>query len=135
MAYSRYVTRRRARFKAICGQVNIPYGTVLHRSGDYLLLHGQQICTDTSKNAHDFFSHDDDGYGGERGKLVGAITSVLDRRDAARNSRWEKVWNSGLCQRYRRPEHEEVWLWNHDFYNAPVADLRHIAGLVGANVR
>ena len=134
MAYGRYVTRRRARFNAICGPVNIPYGTVLQREGEYLLLNGREICAITSKRAHDFFSQDDDGDGLKRGKLVGAIIAVLDRRDAARERRWRKVWNSGLCQQYRRQEHEEVWLWNHDFFNAPVENLRHIAVLVGAKI-
>ena len=132
MAYNRYVARRRARFNAVCGPVNIPYGTVLQRGGEYLQLNGQEICMITSKRAHDFFSQDDDGNGVERGKLVGAITAALERRDAARDTRWAKVWNSALCQKYRRTEHEEVWLWNHDFFNAPVEDLRHIAALVGA---
>lgn len=132
MAYSRYVARKRARFNAVCGMVNIPYGTVLQRAGDYLVLNGQEICMVTSKRAHDFFSQDDDGNGVERGKFVGAITAALERRDAARDTRWGKVWNSALCQKYRRAEHEEVWLWHHDFFNAPVEDLRSIAALVGA---
>lgn len=134
MTFSRYVARKRARFNAICGPVNIPYGTVLQREGDFILLDGRQICTDTSKSAYDFFSQDDDGKGLVRGELVGAITALLDRRDAARDTRWKKVWNNSLCQKYRRQEHEEVWLWNHDFFNAPVEDLRHIAALVGAKI-
>lgn len=134
MAYSRYVARKRARFNAICGPVNIPYGTVLQREGDFLLLNGRQICADTCQRAHDFFSQDDDGRGLERGKLVGAITAILERRDAAYDTRWQKVWNNSLCQKYKRPEHEEVWLWNNDFFNAPVEDLRRIAALVGAKI-
>ena len=47
-------------------------------------------------------------------------------------ARWDKVWAEPLCQQYRRTEHEDFWIWNHDFYNAPVADLRCIAALVGA---
>ena len=27
---------------------------------------------------------------------------------------------------------EDHWIWNFDFYNGPVEDLRHIAGLIGA---
>ena len=134
MPYNRYIARKRARFNAICGPVNIPYGTVLQRDGDFLLMDGRQICAVTSKNAHDFFSQDDDGKGQERGKLVGEIIRVLDRRDAARDARWQKVWNDSLCQKYKRPEHEEYWLWNHDFYNAPVEDLQQIAALVGAAI-
>lgn len=26
---------------------------------------------------------------------------------------------------------EDYWLWNHEFYNAPIEDLRYIAKLVG----
>ena len=134
MPYNRYIARKRARFNAICGPVNIPYGTVLQRDGDFLLMDGRRICAVTSKNAHDFFSQDDDGKGQERGKLVGEIIRVLDRRDAARDSRWQRVWNDRLCQKYKRPEHEEYWLWNHDFYNAPVEDLQQIAALVRAAI-
>ena len=46
-----------------------------------------------------------------------------------------KVWADPLCQNYKRPEHEDFWIWNHDFYDAPVEDLRHIAALVGAVVK
>lgn len=134
MTGSRYITRRRARFNAICGPVNIPYGTELRREGEYLLMDGSPICIVTSKNSHAFFTPDDDGDGIERGKLAGAILSVLERRDAARDERWEKVWNDDLCRRYKRPEHDEVWLWNHEFYGAPVEDLRYIAALVGARI-
>ena len=42
------------------------------------------------------------------------------------------MWADPLCQKYKRPEHEDFWIWNHDFYDAPVEDLRHIAALVGA---
>lgn len=134
MTDSRYIARRRARFNAICGPVNIPFGTALALEGDCLTLEGRPICKVTSANSHAFFTPDDDGRGIERGKLVGAILAVLERRDAARDERWEKVWNDALCQRYRRPEHDEVWLWDHEFYGAPVEDLRHIAELVGARI-
>ena len=32
----------------------------------------------------------------------------------------------------KRKEHEDFWLWNHDFYNAGIDDLKYIAKLVGA---
>ena len=38
MEYKTYVCRKRARFKAICGQVNIPYGTTLNGQGGFLIL-------------------------------------------------------------------------------------------------
>ena len=63
-----------------------------------------------------------------------SIKAKLEKRDAGYQARWDKVWDDDLCQKYRRPEHEDWWLWNHAFFNAPIPDLRHIAGLVGARI-
>ena len=100
---------------------------------------GQLLCVDTSQNAHEFFSQDDDGNGLQRSKLVTAILARLEvppnageKLQAEIQSRWDKVWEDSLCQKYKRSEHEDFWIWNHDFYDAPVVDLRHIAALVGA---
>lgn len=140
--HKRYIARRRARFKGCNGQqVNIPYGSILEAQDGFLLWKGEPLCVDTSQNAHDYFSQDDDERGQERGELVAAIMARLEtppkaskEQRAERQSRWDKVWDDPLCQKYKRPEHEDFWLWNHEFYDAPVEDLRHIAALVGANV-
>ena len=143
MDHKIYVARRRAKFKGCNGQqVNIPSGSILEAKDGFLLWKGQPLCVDTSQNAHDFFSQNDDDQGQERGALVAAILSRLEvppgageKRRAEIQDRWNKVWGDALCQKYKREEHEDFWIWNHDFYNAPVADLRHIAALVGANVK
>ena len=133
MEYRQYVARRRARFKAMCGkQVNIPYGTVLEAQDGILRWRGDLLSVDTSDDAHNYFSQNDDGRGLERGALVSAILARLEKRDKDHQARWNKIWPDTLCQKYRRPEHEDFWLWNHDFFNAPVEDLRYIAGLIGA---
>lgn len=131
MQYKQYITRKRARFQAICGQVNIPYGTALTNQDGFLMLGNKVICGVTSQNAYDFFSQNDDGKGRERGDLVSFILIRLEKKDAEHQSRWDKVWNDPLCQKYKRPEHENHWIWNFDFYNAPVEDLRHISKLIG----
>ena len=64
-----------------------------------------------------------------------AIVTTLKKQDEAHQHRWNKVWSDKLCQKYKRPEHEDYWIWSFDFYNAPVEDLRYIAGLVGAKVK
>lgn len=133
----RYIARKRARFRGCDGQeVNIPYGSVLEERDGFLLWQGKPLCVDTSQNAYDYFSRDDDGNGQERGALVSAILNRLapGKRDRGgeRQGRWDKVWADELCQKYRRQEHEDHWLWGYDFYNAPVEDLRYIAALVGA---
>lgn len=135
MEYGSYIARRRARFDGISGPVNIPWGTPLEAEGGYILLAGKPICTTTSQNAYDNFVQGDDGRGRERGALVAAILGRLEKRDAQHQTRWNKVWGDDACQKYKRPEHQDFWLWNHDFYNAPIDDLRHIASLIGAEQR
>lgn len=130
MEYKIYVCRKRAKFKAICGQVNIRYGTILNCQGGFLILNDLPVCSVTSQNAYDFFTQNDDGMGKERGDLVSAILIQLERRDKNHQSRWNKIWADPLCQKYKRPEHEDHWLWNYAFYNAPVEDLQHIFDLI-----
>lgn len=134
MEHIRYIARQRARFKGLSGPVNIPWGAALENEGGFLMWRGEQLCAATSQNAFDFFSHDDDGQGRERGALVTAILARLHPKNGRDDSqaRWDKVWGDALCQRYRRPEHEDHWIWSYDFYNAPTVDLWHIARLIGA---
>lgn len=130
MEYKIYICRKRAKFKAICGQVNIRYGTILNCQGGFLILNDLPVCSVTSQNAYDFFTQNDDGRGRERGDLVSAILIQLERRDKNHQSRWNKIWADPLCQKYKRPEHEDHWLWNYAFYNAPVEDLQYIFDLI-----
>ena len=132
MQYKNYLCRKRARFDGISGQVNIPYGTALICQDGFLMHQNKPLCGITSQNAYDFFSQNDDGMGRERGDLVGRILSRLQKRDSGYQARWNKVWEDARCQKYKRPEHEDHWIWNFDFYNGPVEDLRYIAGLIGA---
>ena len=132
MQYKNYLCRKRARFDGISGQVNIPYGTALICQDGFLMHQNKPLCGITSQNAYDFFSQNDDGMGRERGDLVGRILSRLQKRDSGYQARWNKVWEDARCQKYKRPEYEDHWIWNFDFYNGPVEDLRHIAGLIGA---
>ena len=128
MEGKRYIARKRARFKGCNGrQVNIPYGSTLEERDGFLLWNGEPVCVDASQNAYDYFSRDDDGQ-------VGAIISRLEKRDKDHQARWNKIWPDAICQKYKLSEHKDFWLWNHDFFNAPVEDLRHIAVLVGAMV-
>ena len=130
MEYKTYVCRKRARFKAICGQVNIPYGTTLNGQGGFLILNDLPVCSATSQNAYDYFTQNDDGRGKERGELVSSILLLLERRDNGYQSRWDKVWADARCQQYKRPDHDDHWIWNFKFYNAPVEDLKHIFNLI-----
>lgn len=131
MDYQHYIARKRVRLEGIGGAVNIPYGTKIEVMGNLLVFRGKAICFTTSQSAYDYFSQNDDGNGLVRGKLVQAIMDTLGKRDKQHQERWNRVWDDPACQPFKQEEHEDYWLWNHDFYNADLADLRHIAKLVG----
>ena len=97
-----------------------------------MILNDLPVCSATSQNAYDFFTQNDDGMGQERGELLNRIIPKLEKRDAGYQARWGKIWDDPRCQKYKRPEQEDNWIWNHDFYNGPVEDLRYIAALIGA---
>lgn len=127
-----YITTQRARFNSLSGQVNFPYGTEVQYEDGCLFIDNLPLCGDHSQNAYDFFSRNDDGNGLERGKLTQSIRKTLEKRDKNHQARWDKVWGDPVCQKYKRTDHADYWLWNHDFYNAPLIDLQHIAALIGA---
>lgn len=126
----RYIVTKRFKKKAICGAVNLPYGTVCEEVDGYLTEGGRRLCANTSQNAYDYFSRDDDDHGAERGQLVRDIREKLERRDAGYQDRWDKLWEDAGANKLRRPEHEDFWVWSFDFYNAPVHELRRIKNLV-----
>lgn len=128
----KYIVYRRFKGKAICGDVNLPAMTVCEENNGYILYDGKMICVATSENAHQFFARDDDGAGMLRGKLIQAIQKTLAKRDANYQNRWDKVWDNHTCQPYKRIEDDDFWLWNHNFFNADIDTLRHIARLIGA---
>lgn len=125
-----YIVKKRARFSSLSGIVNIPWGSRVERNGDFLELDGKRICAVTSKNAHDYFATDKDGNGADRGKLIDQIAKKLGPRDNKREKRWSLIWNDRTCEKYRRKEHLDFWVWNHAFYEAPIDELRYIADLI-----
>lgn len=132
MEYKTYICRKRAKFDGISGKVNIPFRTVLTSQGGFLMHQNKPVCMTTSQNAYDFFTQNDDGKGEERGELLNRITATLMKQNPGHNARWGKIWDDPRCQKYKRPEQEDHWIWNFDFYNGPVEDLRYIAALIGA---
>lgn len=137
MKHETYIARKRARFKAGCGEnVNIPYGTALTVQGGFLVWRNKLMCADTSQVAYDYFSQNDDGRGKERGELVSAILLRLKKNtnkpDPRYQERWNRIWDDPFCQQFKRPEHEDHWIWNYEFYNAKVEDLQYIFRLISA---
>lgn len=128
----KFITHKRLKGKCIGGAVNIPAMTPVEELSNGLIVwDGIPLCYSTSQCGHDHFCRDNDGQGELRGKLTKAIIAKLIKRDTEYQNRWDKIWEDKLCQKYKRPEHNDHWLWNHDFFNADIFDLKYIAKLVG----
>lgn len=128
--YIPYIVTRRARFLAICGQVNLPYGTIVFSDGDFLVINDEKLCSITSQNAFDYFSRNDDGNGLKRGNLVREIKSQLEKRDGKYQDRWDVVWSDSVANRLRKKDSPDFWIWSTEFYNADIFELQHIENLI-----
>lgn len=125
-----YITHTRFKGMAICGQLNLPALTTLEEVDGMIYYHDMPVCLSKSENAHKHFARNDDNQGMERGGLTSQIIQTLIRKDKGYQDRWDKVWDDEICQKYKRPEHKEHWLWNHQFYNATIEDLEYILNLI-----
>lgn len=126
-----YICFRRFREKALCGEVNIRYGTKLDETSDVISYCGNPICYTKSQNAYDYFARNDDGKGLERGKLTAEIIKLLNnRKDGMYQNRWDRIWGDLSLLKYKRPEHDDYWLWNYDFFNASIEELNRIKSMI-----
>lgn len=138
--YKRYIVTNRIKKKVICGNVNLPYGTECSITdfGDTKAIVCDEgiVCCVESQDAFNYFSQNDDGNGKERGRLIKEIFKTLTKLKLNNyekyNEVWYDIWHDDLCSRYKCTDHQDFWVWNYEFYNAPLFDLRYIAKLVGA---
>lgn len=121
-----YLVTRRFKEKTMSGIVNLPYGTACEEQGNTIYYDGKPLCFVTSENAHQYFSRNDDGQGERRGELVREILARLKGNQEA----WDRVWGNLSIRKYKRVEFADYWLFNHEFYNAPVEDLEYILKIV-----
>ena len=127
-----YTTIKRFKRESISGHLNLPYGTPLEKRDDGILYHdGKPVCVARSFASHEHFCRDDDGNGAARGKLSHAIIKKLGGFHREETPEWEAVWSDKTAEKYRRKDHQDFWLWDDAFYNAPLEDLNHIAEIVG----
>ena len=126
----KYLVTHRFKQKAICGEVNLPYGTECFSQGNVIYRQDRQpLCLITSENAHMYFTVNDDGNAKERRKLIDDIAKLLSE-EKKMEKRWDRVWNDLVCRKFKRKEHADFWLWNHDFYGASLEDLQYIKKLL-----
>lgn len=126
-----YTVYKRYKGKTLSGEMNLPVGTQCVLKDNIIYCNNQPICAVTSQIAHNYFTTDEDKEGIERGRLINLILNRLQKKDNNYQNRWDKIWADGVCQKYKRKEHADHWLWNHEFYNAPLSDLQHIGALIG----
>lgn len=126
----KYLVTRRFKTKAICGEVNLAYGTECFSQGNVIYRQDKQpLCLITSENAHMYFTVNDDGLAKERRQFIEDIAKLLSD-EKRMEKRWDVVWNDLTCRKYKRKELADFWLWNHDFYGASLDDLQYIKKLL-----
>ena len=122
----KYLITKRFKTKAICGEVNLAYGTECFSQGNVIYRQDKQpLCLITSENAHMYFTVNDDGLAKERRQIIEDIAKLLSD-EKRMEKRWDVVWNDLTCRKYKRKEFADFWLWNHDFYGASLDDLQYI---------
>lgn len=55
MEYTEYITKKRMKAAAICGSVNIPWGTVLPVEGEMITYKCLPLCAVKSQNCKEYF--------------------------------------------------------------------------------
>ena len=130
-----YIVFRRFKGKTITGEtVNLPTLTILHNNDHIIFNELKPISTDSSENCYNYFAKNNDDNGLKRGNLTQSIIKKLSRTSFERmddyNKQWEIIWNDPLCLKYKRKDHDDFWLWNYNFYNAPIWDLEYINKLI-----
>jgi len=130
-----YVVHKDMNALVLRGETHLTRGTQAYTYKNIISINNEPICLTTSEIAYTYFARDDDGCGLERGKLITKIKDKL-RSDNEKNSarkykrRWKLIWADESLHRFRRKEHEDFWIWNHDFYNASIEDLKYILNLI-----
>lgn len=100
--------------------------------------HNASVCLVTSYVAHQFFAIDDDGRGMERGALTYAIAFEPRERehDDGYIYRFSQDELDMLCRDYPQwLKQQAPLLFNHEFFEADVDELRKLAERLGIKVK
>lgn len=132
-----YITRKRFKKICICGELNLPFNTECQTLGNVIIYNNSPICFTTSQDAYDYFVNNEDNQGLKRAELVNKILKLTSselrkypKKEILYNNRWNKIWSTSFMQKYKRADHNDVWLWNYDFYNASIEELEKIYDLI-----
>lgn len=120
----RYISHHRFKTRALCGAVNLPYGTEVECREGMLYHDGKPLCAARSQNGKEHFARNDDGHGRERGKLTHWIAFEALRAGAKHaEARRELVCRE--YARFLRPECDTI-LFTDEFFAADIETLREM---------
>ena len=112
----KYLVTKRFKTKAICGEVNLAYGTECFSQGNVIYRQDKQpLCLITSENAHMYFTVNDDGLAKERRQLIEDIAKLLS--DKKMEKRWDFVVKTDSC----------IYLIETNFYGSGGSKLNETA--------
>lgn len=130
----KYTTIKEFNREGIEGYFNIPLNTIVERKKDgYMYYDDRKICIARSYASHQHFVLDEDNNGNIRERFIEGIKNKLDGFGNNPNG-WELIFEDKIANKYRREDHQDYWLWNDNFYSAPIEDLEHIANLIGVEI-
>lgn len=127
MEYAEYITKKRMRAAAICGLVNIPWGTVLPVEGEYITYKGLPLCAVHSQNSKEYFwGYDRSNPQPEidRQKAAADLLATAPKEDgdslASPFSPWKKYGH------LEQIPGSWLWTWDDCVADLPKAQLDHL---------
>ena len=107
-----------------------PSGSKFFNNNGALMNEDGFMCLVDSQKSHDCMCGNDDGMGELRGKIINDINECLYHFVSyeCKEDQLEALYNTGYNRKYiRHVEPDDgPWLWNTDFYIAPISDLQYI---------
>ncbi len=134
MIYTKYITKKRMRLNAICGAVNLPWGTILPVVDGFIVRGSDRICAAKSQNAKDFFwgyADDNPEEEIERQMLAAELLKLAPQEDKQALFESNNPW-----RKYGRLEQIPAgfeWVWNIEFVEGlPMAELEGLIAKIGS---
>ena len=131
-----YVVHHRLKGEAICGRVNLPYGTPLEgREDGFVYGPRGRLCAAGSDQGQRHLARNDDGHGLERGAITYAAAFAARGADGARYTGPEREKMREKYAGFLREDCPEYLVFNNAFFGADIAALRAFAADFGLKTK
>lgn len=132
MVYKQYICKKRFKGQAICGQVNIPYGTILENFDNFLVTDNHDIiCAITSQNCTDYFWGYDENNPDEeirRQELAAKLNSI-----APADTTEHLLDDGNIWRKYGHLEEfytGYIWVWDDFVSDLPIERLEYLLSCI-----